>query len=80
MPGKAKHPCSSGTSAHRKGQEINHVLGQAAAKHAVNRNRGNAHQVTGDEMGKEFMKPGGPVQLRILIYCEMSISVTVKRD
>lgn len=45
VPGKAKHPCSSGTSAHRKGQEINHVLGEAAAKHAVNKNRGNSHQV-----------------------------------
>lgn len=62
VPGMATHPCSSGTSAHGKGQEMNHVLGEAAAKHAVNRNQGNAHQVTGDEMGKEFMKPGGPVQ------------------
>lgn len=62
VPGMATHPCSSETFAHRKGQEINHILGEAAAKHAVNRDQGNTHQVTGDEMGKDFMKPGGLVQ------------------
>lgn len=81
VPGMAMQSYFSGTSAHRKGQEINHVLGEAAAEHAVNTNQGNAHQVIGNEMRKEFMKPWRPSAVRrILIYCEMSISVTMKRD